>query len=94
MTYMNNKNYFKIDALTNLHIQHGFFSRLGGYSKKKYRSLNCSLSSEDLKERVIKNIELTKEILNLNFTKMKFINQIQSTNVELIKNQREKNKYL
>ncbi len=87
MNKKNNNKYFKVDDLKNQSIRYGFFSRLGGYSEKKYKSLNCSLNSGDKKESVIKNIELTKEILNLQRTKIKFLNQTHSTNVVLIDNQ-------
>ena len=83
----NNTRYFKIHDLNYTNIQYGFFSRLGGYSEKQYTSLNCSLNSGDQKEKVIKNIDLTKKILDLNHTKIKFLNQTHGTNVELINNQ-------
>ena len=83
----NNTKYFKINEFKHIGIQYGFFSRLGGYSEKKYTSLNCSLNLGDQKEKVVKNRELTKKILNLNHTKTKFLNQTHGTNVELINNQ-------
>ena len=57
------------------------------FSEKQYTSLNCSFNLGDKKEKVMKNIELTKKILNLSYKKIKFLNQIHSTNVELINNQ-------
>ena len=78
----NNTKYFKIHYLNYTGIQYGFFSRLGGYSEKQYNSLNCSLNSGDQKEKVIKNIELTKKTLDLNHTKIKFLNQSHGTNIE------------
>ena len=84
---MKNKiKYFKIEDLNFKGIKYGFFSRLGGYSEKKYTSLNCSVNSGDQKEIVIKNIDLTKKILGLNYKKIKFLNQTHGTNVELINN--------
>ena len=38
-------------------INHCFFSRKNGFSKGKYKSLNCGLGSSDKKENVIKNLE-------------------------------------
>ena len=34
---------------------HGFFTRVGGVSEGPYASLNCSLSGQDLSERVLEN---------------------------------------
>ena len=82
-----NTKFFKINDLNLIGIQYGFFSRLGGYTVKKNTSLNCSLNSGDQKDKVLKNIELTKEKLGFNYTKIKFLNQNHSTNVELISNQ-------
>ena len=81
-----NTKYFKINNLNYTGIQYGFFSRLGGYSEKEYTSLNCNLNAGDQKEKVIKNIELSKRILDLNHTKIKFLNQTHSTNVAFINN--------
>ena len=79
-----NTKYFKINNLNHMSIQYGFFSRLGGYSENKYTSLNCNLNSGDQKGKTIKNIDLTKKILDLNHTKIKFLNQTHGTNVKLI----------
>ena len=81
-----NTKYFKINNLNYTGIQYGFFSRLGGCSEKEYTSLNCNLNAGDQKEKVIKNIELSKRILDLNHTKIKFLNQTHSTNVAFINN--------
>ena len=47
-----NKNYYSIQ---NTKINHGFFNRLNGFSKKEFKSLNCSLSNGDNKKLVYKN---------------------------------------
>ena len=47
-----NKNYYSIK---NTKINHGFFNRLHGFSKKEFKSLNCSLSNGDNKKLVYKN---------------------------------------
>ena len=39
-------------------IKHCFFSRQNGFSKGLYESLNCGLGSKDIKENVIKNLEI------------------------------------
>ncbi len=38
-----------------LPARHGFFTRAGGVSQGPYASLNCSLSGQDLPERVLEN---------------------------------------
>ena len=38
------KNFFFIKKIP---LQHGFFTRLNGLSKKKLKSLNCNFSNED-----------------------------------------------
>ena len=58
------KNYLFISKSS---IQHGFFTRLNGFSKKPYRSLNCSSSNGDSKKNVFKNKLIAMK--NLNFKK-------------------------
>ena len=47
-------------------VDHCFFSRLGGVSKKKYYSLNCGLGSMDMKKDIIKNREIVAKYFELN----------------------------
>ena len=44
------KNFFFIKKIP---LQHGFFTRLNGLSKKNYKSLNCSSSNDDDKKNVM-----------------------------------------
>ena len=48
------------------HVNYGFFTRLNGFSKGNFNSLNCSLSSKDNTIIVKKNIESA-----INFLKIK-----------------------
>ena len=64
-------------------ISYGFFSRLGGFSSKPYKSLNCSFNNNDVRSNVIKNIDLVKN--NLNLKKIIKLNQIHSSEVVIIK---------
>ena len=42
-------------------IKHCFFSRKNGFSKGIYESLNCGLGSGDIKEDVLKNLEIVSK---------------------------------
>ena len=54
---MNNKvHYFTSKDFADTKIKYGFFTRNGGKSKKPFDSLNCSYSSNDVRENVIENI--------------------------------------
>jgi len=68
--------FLKINQLNYSHIKYGFFTRLGGYSKNNYDSLNCSLSSGDNKEIVKQNIQFTMKILSLTNKKLKLSKQV------------------
>ena len=41
-------------------ISHGFFNKTGGKSSGIYRSLNCSLGSDDNKNKVKENLKIVK----------------------------------
>jgi len=65
-----NKNYYSIK---NTKINHGFFTRLHGFSTNEFKSLNCSISNGDNKKLVYKNrlkalraLKLHKKKINLN----------------------------
>ena len=47
------KNFFFIKKIP---TKHGFFTRLNGLSKKKFKSLNCSSSNEDDKNKFVCNL--------------------------------------
>ena len=63
-----NKNFYKIKKSK---INHGFFTRLNGFSTKQFNSLNCSLTNGDKKKLVIKN--RVKALKNLKLSKKKLI---------------------
>ena len=81
-----NKNYFYFKGFNNRNIKYGFFSKLGGFSKDEYYSLNCSLNTEDDKSIVEKNIKIAKESLGFKNHKIKFLKQVHSNKVETIDN--------
>ena len=87
-----NKNYFSIKSFNNKNLTHGFFTRIGGYSKRKLKSLNCSLSNNDNKKIVIKNRSLALKKLQLEEKKLILLNQTHSSKVIRInkKNQHKK----
>ena len=62
-------------------IEHGFFSRKGGFSKGIYKSLNCGLGSKDKIQDVKKNIEKVCLKIGCNKNKLILLNQIHSNNV-------------
>ena len=73
-----NKNYYSIK---NTKINHGFFNRLHGFSKKDFKSLNCSLSNGDNKKLVYRNRLKALRQLKLHKKKLILINQIHSSKV-------------
>ena len=72
------KNYFFIK---NSHVKHGFFTRLNGLSKKEFKFLNCSTSSEDNKKTVLKNRLIAMKNLNLSNKKLILIKQTHSSKI-------------
>lgn len=75
------KNFFSIKSTNNDKIKHGFFTRLNGFSKKQFKSLNCSLSNGDERKIVLKNRELALKKLKLEKKKLILINQTHSSKV-------------
>ena len=67
-------------------VTHGFFTRLNGFSKNDFRSLNCSISNGDNKKLVLKNRQKALKNLGLQNKKLILINQIHSSKVVLINN--------
>ena len=65
-------------------ISHGFFTRIGGYSKSPYDSLNCSFNVEDNEFHVKKNLTLVCNQLKLK--KLINLNQIHSSKVFVVNN--------
>jgi len=68
-------------------VNHGFFTRLDGLSKKPFKTLNCSISSGDNKNIVLKNRSIAMRNLNLNNKKLILINQTHSSKVVRINKQ-------
>ena len=62
-------------------ITHGFFTKLNGFSKKEFKSLNCSLSNGDNKKLVQKNRHQALKNLGLQNKKLILINQVHSSKV-------------
>jgi len=58
--YMQFTHYLQFPELT-----HGIFTRLGGFSKTPYHSLNASFSSGDILDSVIRNRYLTLQALHI-----------------------------
>ena len=80
--------YLKINEINYPHIVYGFFTRIGGYSKNNFSSLNCNTSSKDNIRLVKKNIKIAKKILKISSKKLKTSNQIHSN---IIANINDKN---
>ena len=78
--------FLKIDKANYHHISYGFFTRVGGFSKNNYSSLNCNSSSGDNPQIVKKNIEVAMDLLSLKNKKLKLPNQIHSNIIEEINN--------
>ena len=72
------KKYYSIKSVK---IRHGFFTRLNGFSKNDFKSLNCSVSMGDNKNLVYKNRVRALTELKLNKKKLILINQIHSSKV-------------
>ena len=62
---------FRLDALNQQAVCHGFFSRKGGVSNGLYGSLNCGLGSKDNKESVDANREEAMRQLGLPLTALR-----------------------
>ena len=65
-------------------IRHGFFNRMGGFSKGIYKSLNCGLGSNDKIKDITKNIEKVCKKIGCNKNKLVLLNQIHSNIVHKI----------
>jgi len=67
-------------------IKHCFFSRKNGTSSGIYKSLNCSLGSNDKKDDVLKNIELVSKKIGCKKESIITLNQIHSSKVIYFEN--------
>ena len=75
------KIFFKINSINSKFVNYGFFTRNGGYSKKNFKSLNCSYSSNDNKRYVNKNILTAINKLKLDNKKLILVKQNHSTKI-------------
>jgi polyphenol oxidase len=73
-------------------INHCFFSRKRGFSKRIYKSLNCGKGSNDNKINVLKNLSFVSKKINLNQKKLLLMQQTHSNKVIVIKKKNIKNK--
>ena len=80
------EDFLKINEVKYPHINYGFFTRVGGFSKNNYSSLNCNLSSGDEPQIVKKNIKFAMDLLSLKNKKLKLPKQIHSNIIEEINN--------
>ena len=67
-------------------IDHCFFSKLGGNSKKIYSSLNCGMGSSDNKTHVKKNLSYISRYYELSSKNLITMYQTHSTKCKVIKN--------
>ena len=79
-----NKSFFSIKSTDVNKIKYGFFTRLNGFSKKKFKSLNCGFSKGDKRQIVLKNRNLALKKLKLNKKKLIIANQNHSSKVIII----------
>ena len=79
------KKFFSIKSIKPKGIVHGFFTRMGGYSKKQFTSLNCSISNGDSKNLVHKNKMIAIKNLKISSKKLILAKQTHSSKVERVK---------
>tara|TARA_Y100000591_G_scaffold329830_1_gene359280 strand:+ start:1368 stop:2138 length:771 start_codon:yes stop_codon:yes gene_type:complete len=76
------------------YINHCFFSRNGGYSKKNYRSLNCGRGSRDSKSNIKKNLSLIAKKMKINQKNLLLMHQTHSNKVIFVNNKNKNKKVL
>ena len=59
-------------------IKHGFFNKIGGKSKKIYKSLNCGPGSKDNPSDVKKNLQIVKKKIKSTAKSIFLLNQVHS----------------
>ena len=59
-------------------IKHGFFNKIGGKSKKIYKSLNCGPGSKDKPSNIKKNLQIVKKKINSAAKNIFLLHQIHS----------------
>ncbi len=62
-------------------INHGFFNKIGGKSKKIYKSLNCGTGSKDNILNVKKNLQIVKKKISKNAKNIFLLHQVHSNKV-------------
>lgn len=63
---------------------HGFFTRRGGVSEGPYASLNCSLSSADSREAVLRNRALAAEAVGADPSRLLGLTQVHGHDVAVV----------
>ena len=71
-------------------IKHGFFNKIGGKSKKIYKSLNCGPGSKDNPSNIKKNLQIVKKKLKSTAKNIFLLHQIHSNKFVYIN---KKNKF-
>ena len=71
-------------------VRHGFFNKIGGKSKKIYKSLNCGAGSRDNPLDVKKNLQIVKKKIKNVDKNIFLLNQIHSNKIVFIN---EKSKF-
>ena len=74
-------------------VDHCFFSRIGGYSKKKYSSLNCGKGSNDNRISVENNLEIVHKYFNLPKSKLITMYQTHSNICKIVEPKLLKKEY-
>ena len=71
------------EALTtdSIKVPHGFFTRRGGVSGGGYASLNCSLSGQDDRDKVMENRARVARSLDLDPGRLLGLTQVHGTHV-------------
>ncbi|WPX96530.1 peptidoglycan editing factor PgeF [Candidatus Bandiella euplotis] len=67
--------------LDGLGVQHGFFTRKGGYSKGPYSSLNCKFDVGDLNQNLERNLQVVADSLDIDLANITLLKQIHSSTV-------------
>lgn len=65
-------------------LTHGFFTKSGGVSKGIYESLNCGISSKDVKKNIITNRKIVSYSLGFNHNDLLIANQTHSNKVKIV----------
>ncbi len=63
---------------THVGLRHGFFTRTGGHSEGLYRSLNCGLGSDDVRDRVVMNRHAVADRLGIDRGRLVTLYQVHS----------------